>query len=59
MHKNGTQGNEQTKQGKSKNKDFRINPHLNHSINMEMNYFSAGLETEADRVHVQNQQDNV
>ena len=41
---------EQKKQKSKINKDFKINLHSNHRINMEKVYFIAGLGTEADRV---------
>ena len=42
---------EQTKQGRSKiNIDFKNNLHPYHKINMEIDYFFAGPETEANRV---------
>ena len=38
-----------TKKDKSKiKKDFKINLHHNHKINMEIDYFVAGLEMEAN-----------
>ena len=42
--------NEYTKQDRSPiYKDFKINLHCNHKNNTEIDYFIAGLETEADR----------
>ena len=41
--------NEQTKQYKSQiNSSFKINPHLNHKINTEIDYFIA--ETDDEKV---------
>ena len=50
-----------SKQNKSKiTKDFKINLHHNHKINMEIYYFIADLEMEADRMaSARNNTDNV
>ena len=47
----GKNEDKHTRQVKSKiNKDLKINPHLNHKINMEIDSFTAGPETEYGNV---------